>query len=217
MLNLYCIPGMGVDGRLFKNFKPANCNIIHVKWLTPIKNESMKEYALRLSEQIDTTRPFALAGVSFGGMCSVEIAKVHKPVKTFVISSCKKSEELPWKLTLWKKLAIYKYLSDERYITGAMLVRRQFGVTTEEQKQKFYEMLKAAPKNYFRGAVHCIMTWNNNEVPESVVQIHGTKDDVLPHRKIKCKYKIEGGNHFMIVSKAKEINEIVNRELKGQF
>jgi pimeloyl-ACP methyl ester carboxylesterase len=215
MLNVYCISGMGVDGRLFKNLKLKNCRIHHVNWNTPLKNESLPDYAMRLAEQIDTSQPFALIGVSFGGMCCVEIAKRLKPVKTFVISSCKVSKELPLKITFWKNLAFYKFLKDSRYIFGAMLVKKQFGVNGKEQAQKFLEMLRSAPKNYFRGAVQCIMTWKNDVVPESVVQIHGTDDQVLPHKRIKCDYKIKGGNHFMIVNKADEINEIINKELEG--
>jgi hypothetical protein len=215
MLNVYCISGMGVDDRLFKNIKLNNCNIRHVKWVTPFKNESLPEYALRLSSQIDTSQPFALIGVSFGGMCSVEIAKKLNPVKTFVVSSCKKSSELPLKISFWKYLALYKLLSDARYIQGAALVGRQFGVENKEQKERFLEMLKSAPPNYFSAAVHCIIHWKNEIVPGSVVQIHGTADEVLPHRKINCQYKIEGGTHFMIVNRAKEINEIINKELEG--
>jgi hypothetical protein len=52
-------------------------------------------------------------------------------------------------------------------------------------------------------------------VPQNVIQIHGTGDDVLPHKKIDCKYKIKGGTHFMIINKADEINRIVNKELEG--
>lgn len=214
MLNVYCIPGMGVDARLFKNLKIDNCNIHHIKWLTPYKNELLKEYAIRLSEQIDTSQPFILLGVSFGGMCCVEIAKHLIPLKTFVISSCKKSNELPLKINFWKFFSLYKRLSDSLYIKGAMLVKKQFGVSTKDQAERFLEMLESAPKNYFSGAVHCIMNWQNDLVPESVVHIHGTADRVLPHHKIICDYKLEGGDHFMIVTKAKEINEIIKRELK---
>lgn len=217
MLNVYCISGMGVDGRLFRNLNLENCNIIHIKWQTPQRNESLPDYAMRLSAQIDTSRPFALVGVSFGGMCCVEIAKRLDPVKTFVISSCKISKELPFKIAFWKYLPIHKFVSDSLYIRGAMLVKRQFGVTNKEQKEKFLDMLRVAPENYFRGAVHCVLTWKNEIVPESVVQIHGTADQVLPHKKINCRYKIKGGNHFMIISKAKEINEIINKELESFF
>lgn len=213
MLNVYCIPGMGVDGRLFKNLELANCNIRHIKWLTSLENESMADYAMRLSEQIDTSRPFALAGVSFGGMNCVEIAKRLNPVKTFVISSCKRSDELPLKITFWRGLSLYKKLNDQHYINGAMLLRKQFGVSGGEQSARFLEMLKASPDNYFSGAVHCIMSWKNKEVPAGVVQIHGTADRVLPVRKIKADHLINGGTHFMIVNRAKEINAIIDREL----
>lgn len=214
MLNVYCIPGMGVDSRLFKNLKINNCNIHHIKWVTPVKNESLQEYAIRLSAQIDISNPFILIGVSFGGMCCVEIAKLLNPIRTFVISSCKKSAELPLKITFWKNFALYKKLSDKRYIKAAMLVKKQFGVATNEQSEKFLEMLRSAPDNYFSGAVHCIMTWQNEIVPEGIIHIHGTTDKVLPHRNIVCDHKIVGGDHFMIVTKAREINEIINKELE---
>lgn len=215
MLDVYCIPGMGVDARFFKNLRLSNCNIHHVKWITPEENESLKSYAMRLSVQIDTSRPFALIGVSLGGMCSIEIAKQLKPVKVFVISSCKKSSELSWKVLFWKKLGFYHFLSDEIYIRGALLVKKQFGVRTEEQKQKFLDMLRSAPKNYFRGAVHCLMTWKSEEVPANVIQIHGDADLVLPIKNIKnCDHIIKGGTHFMMVDKANEINVIINKELE---
>ncbi|MCE3280052.1 MAG: hypothetical protein K0S44_2243 [Bacteroidetes bacterium] len=215
MLNVYCISGMGVDARMFKNIKLHDCNILHIKWNTPLKDESLPDYAMRLAVQIDTSKPFALIGVSFGGMCCVEITKKLNPVKTFVVSSCTVSSQLPLKITLWRYLSVYRYLKDKRYIMGAMLVSKQFGVTTKEQKKKFLDMLRSAPPNYFSGAVHCIMTWRNDIVPPQVVQIHGTKDQILPHKKIDCEYKIKGGSHFMIVTRAKEINEIINKELEG--
>jgi hypothetical protein len=214
-MNVYCIPGMGVDGRLFKNLHLENCRIHHIKWITPNKNETMSEYALRLSEQIDSSEPFILIGVSFGGMCSVEIAKHLNPLRTFVISSCKISRELPLKINIWKYFALYKKLSDALYIKGAMLVKKQFGVVTKEQSERFLEMLMSAPDNYFNGAVHCIMNWQNEMIPEGVIQIHGTADRVLPHKKINCNYKLEGGDHFMIVTKAREISEIINAEIAG--
>ncbi|MCW3085543.1 MAG: hypothetical protein JWP12_2909 [Bacteroidetes bacterium] len=215
MLTVYCIPGMGVDARLFKNIKLNKAEIRHIKWLTPDKNESLASYAIRLSKQIDTSQSYALMGVSFGGMCAVEIAKHLHPVKTFVISSCKTSDQLPLKLTFWRSFSLYKNLSDSLYIKGALLVKKAFGVSSGEQAERFKEMLNAAPKNYFSGAVHCIMNWKNEIVPSSVIQIHGTSDHVLPVRKIKnANYIIERGTHFMIVNRAPELNAIMDKELE---
>ncbi len=71
---------MGVNESLYRNLKLNDCAIFHIKWLTPFKNETLPDYAMRLSKQIDTTQPFALIGVSFGGMVCIEIAKKLNPI-----------------------------------------------------------------------------------------------------------------------------------------
>ncbi|MCC6838309.1 MAG: alpha/beta hydrolase, partial [Bacteroidia bacterium] len=86
-MNIYCIPGMGVNERLFRNLKLEGCRIHYIKWLTPFKNETLQQYAIRLSEQIDQSQPFCLIGVSFGGLCAIEISKKLNPAQTFLVSS----------------------------------------------------------------------------------------------------------------------------------
>lgn len=207
---------MGVNEGIYKNLKLKDCNLIHIKWLTPFKDEPLPDYAIRLSKQIDITQPFALMGVSFGGMCCVEIAKKLNPAKVFLVSSCKTITELPGNLKIWSKVPLYKRLSDNTYIKGAMFFKKKFGVSGKEPSKKFKEMLNTAPKDYFKGAVHCLLTWENQEVPKNTIHIHGTADQVLPYKNsMNCNYSIQGGTHLMIIDKAEEISEIINRELKG--
>ncbi len=216
MLNVYCISGMGVDERMFRKLQLDNCTIHHIKWLTPYKNEKLPEYALRLAEKIDTKQPFALIGVSFGGMCCVEISKKLNPVKAFVISSSKTSAELPFKIKVWSHIPLYRRLNDMVYKRGALMAKGLFGFASKEQGKRFKQMLDTAPKDYFKRAVHCLISWENQEVPASVIQIHGTADQALPYKKIKnCNYPIIEGTHFMIVNRAEEINLIINNELKS--
>ncbi len=215
MLNVYCIPGMGVNERLFRNLNLNNCNIHHIKWETPFKNELLSEYAMRLTKQIDSSKPFVLVGVSFGGMCCVEIAKQLEPLKTFIVSSNKFHDELPLKLTFWRVIPIYRLFRDGFYKNAVMFTKKQFGIVTEEQKINFKKMLDEAPENYFNGAVNCIVKWRNKIRPANLIHIHGNADRVLPHRKLKeCDYTIKGGTHFMIVNRGEEISEIINNELK---
>ena len=214
MLNVYCISGMGVNERMFKNLQLNNCQLIPIKWITPFDNETLTEYALRLAENIDTTQPFALMGVSFGGMCCIEIAKKLNPIKTFLISSCKMRVEVPQKIKMWKRFPLYKKLSDNFYKKAALTTRKFFGVTDKEQGKRFEQMLNTAPENYFKGAVHCILTWENKEIPKNIIHIHGTTDLVLPYSKIlNPNYTIKKGTHFMVVDRATEISEIINKEL----
>jgi pimeloyl-ACP methyl ester carboxylesterase len=215
MLAVYCIPGLGINEEVFGNLKLTNCTLHYIKWITPLKNEKLPEYALRLAEQIDTTQPFALIGMSFGGMCAIEIAKKFKSIKTILISSNKTSAEVPLNISMWAPFPFYKSMNDAFYRGGAIRTKSLFGVKTREQSVLFERMLNAAPENYFAGAIHCIISWTNKEVPENVVHIHGTADLILPYHKIvKCDYPIKDGTHFMIEDRADELSAIINEELK---
>ena len=215
MLNVYCIPGMGVDERIFQNLSLNNCTIRHIKWITPLINESLPDYAMRLAKQIDTSQPFILIGVSFGGMCCTEITRRLNPLKTILISSCKASDELPLKIHAFKLFPLYKIWNDKLFIYGALLLRKNFGVLTKEYTELFRRMLKTAPVNYFKRAVHCIVFWKNKPAHKNIIHIHGTADKILPFRKIKnCDYTINNGTHWMVMDRADEISKIINGELK---
>ncbi len=215
MLTVYCIPGLGINEEIFRNLELENCAICHIKWITPLKNETLTGYALRLAEQIDTSQPFALIGMSFGGMCAVEIAKKLKPLKTILISSNKTCNEIPLNIRIWVQFPFYKNFNDSFYKGAALSIKNLFGVKSKEQSERFERMLNSAPENYFAGAIHCLITWENKEIPSNLVHIHGTADLVLPYQKIaSCDYTIKEGTHFMIANRSEEINKIINAELK---
>ena len=214
-MNVYCIPGMGVNEQLFQNLKLNNCSIHDIKWETPLRNESLPGYAMRLAEQIDQSQPFVLIGVSFGGMCCSEIARQLKPLKTILISSCKTTDELPLKIKIGRFFPIHKIESNALFIRAALLLRKQFGVVTKENTELFKAMLKTAPDNYFNRAIRSIVNWKQKVPPANVIHIHGTVDKILPFKKIKnCNYRIENGTHWMVMDRAKEISEIINKEMK---
>jgi hypothetical protein len=213
-LHIYCIPGLGVNNHLYKNLKLTNCKITHIKWLAPVKDETLPEYAMRLAEQIDTSKPFVLIGVSFGGMCCIEIAKQLSPVKTFLISSSKVRSELPKSLRFLSILPGHQLLSDTIFLKGARIVKNKLGVTNE-MEQDFEDMLTPPPDGYFSKAVDMIVNWQNEEYPSSVFHIHGNADDVLPYKKdVNYDYIVQDGSHMMVVDKGEEISEVINRELE---
>lgn len=216
MLQVYCIPGLGINEEIFSNLSLKNCSIHYIKWITPLKNETLPNYAARLAEQIDTSQPFALIGMSFGGMCAVEIAKKLKCVKTILVSSSKTAGEIPINIRMWGNLPLYKNFNDTFYKNAAINIKSLFGVKSKEQGERFERMLNSAPENYFAGAINCIVTWQNKEIPENLIHIHGTADLVLPYSKIEnCNYTIKDGTHFMIANRAEEISVIINEELKN--
>jgi alpha/beta superfamily hydrolase len=213
-LHVYCIPGLGVNKQLFKYLKLNNCKVMHIKWLAPVKDEKLPEYAMRLAQQIDTSKPFVLIGVSFGGMCSIEIAKHLSPVKTFLISSSKVRSELPKSLRFLSFLPGHQLFSDNIFLKGARIVKNKLGVT-EEMEQDFEKMLTPPPDGYFSKAVDMIVNWQNEEYPSTVFHIHGNADDVLPFKKeVEYDYIVQDGSHMMVVDRAEEISKVINRELE---
>lgn len=212
-LNVYCIPGLGMTTRLFKDLRLPNCNIIYIKWISPLKNETLPEYAGRLSTQIDSSKPFVLIGVSFGGMLAIEIAKKLQPLQTILVSSSKVSAELPSQLLIFKYIPLHLALSDVMCLKLAWLIKNKLGVT-KELEPVFKELLVLPPENYYSRAIHMILHWKNETVPSGVIHIHGNSDRILFYKKnIDYDHIIEDGTHFMILDRADEISKIIAEEL----
>ncbi len=90
LVNVYLFPGTGSDARLFSKLElPDGYQARHVEYPIPQKGETMEGYAMLLAQQIDTTQPFVLVGVSIGGMLCTELAEQLSPLKTIVVSSSK--------------------------------------------------------------------------------------------------------------------------------
>ncbi len=212
---IYCIPGLGTNKTLFKNLELDQHRITHVTWEKPFKNESLPDYAMRLAKQIDTSKPFILLGVSFGGMCAIEIAKQFSPLKTFLVSSSKTKEELPGSLKILSVLPVHKLLTEPVALKGAGLFKKRLGVTRISEND-FQSLLTPPPEGYFSNTIHMIVNWKNETYPQNVVHIHGNADRVLPYKEgVKYDYIIEGGTHFMVMDRAGEISGIINNELNN--
>ncbi len=95
-MKVYFISGIGADYRLFTHLRlPKGYEASYIHWIPPFKKEKLKDYAFRLTQQIDTSETFVLAGLSLGGIMSVEIAKRLAPLCTILISSIPVSSQLP--------------------------------------------------------------------------------------------------------------------------
>ena len=213
MHTFYLFPGLGVNEGLFKNLDIGyRTKAIH--WIPVNKNEDLKSYALRLAEQIDITTPYSLLGVSFGGMCVIEIAKELAPKYTILISSAKGSNELPIILKIFRAIPIHKLLNDAAFKKLALLFKYLFGVRTKEEALEFKNMLEQAPENYFPRAVNCIVNWGNTKHPINTIHLHGDNDLIIPFWNIKNPIKISEGNHLMVFNRATEINALLKSKIE---
>jgi carboxypeptidase C (cathepsin A) len=66
-----------------------------------------------------------------------------------------------------------------------------------------------------RWALKSILSWDNDEVPLNVVQIHGTNDRVIPMPS-EVHFKIADAGHMMVYNRADEVSEILNKVLHDE-
>jgi hypothetical protein len=91
---VYCICGLGSDERIFSRLNWGAANVRYLPWLPPHPGELLTAYATRMSNRI-TEKDAVLLGVSFGGMLSIEIAKLITVQKVILIASVATYHEIP--------------------------------------------------------------------------------------------------------------------------
>ncbi len=213
-LNVYCIPGQGADQRLFANIDlEDNFELKYINYFTPKENTSLKEYALQLSEQIDTTQQFALVGVSLGGMIATELSELLPAEKVIIISSAKNRHELPRRYTFQRRFPLYKIFPPSWIKRGAKLLQPLVEPDRRKEKVIFKGMMNDKDPLSLKRTIQMIVNWKRIENPEGIIHIHGKKDHTIPHRNVKYDYLVRRGSHMMTLTRGSEISTLLNEIL----
>ncbi len=125
-MRLYLLPGTGADHRLFHPLDLSGFDTVNVTLPVAQWGESMSHYAARVAAtQIDTTAPFALVGVSLGGMVATELAAQLQPEHVLIIASAKTREELPVGYRFARYLPLYRLVGGRTMRWFTKLVRKR--------------------------------------------------------------------------------------------
>ena len=208
-LHVYFMPGMAASSTIFERIQlPEDLFEIHLlEWVIPLPQESLKDYAKRMSATI-TEENVVLVGVSFGGVLVQEMAQFIAPKKVIIISSIKSNVELPTRMKIAKKTKLYKFLPTGLAKNIDTLAKYVFGKGIVKQRMDLYKkFMTRTEKEYLDWAIEQIVCWEREEADAAVVHIHGDADEVFPVKNIQNYINIKGGTHIMILSKYKWLNE----------
>lgn len=210
-MRLYGISGLGADKRVFSKLK-LDCELIPLEWITPKKKEPIENYAMRLAEIMKTDKPYGLLGVSFGGLITMEISKRLNPAWTILISSAETKGELRSIYRVVGKSGLLNLLPKELFTPPGFLANWLFGA---QNKKLLSEILSDTDLDFAKWAIQELTNWKNTErIKNKLLKIHGTNDKLIPLSLSEKTILVRQGTHFMIVDRADEISEIINRELK---
>jgi pimeloyl-ACP methyl ester carboxylesterase len=211
---IYCISGLGADEQVFSKLQITGYQLVCLQWLPPSPGEPFANYAQRMHESIPEENPILL-GLSFGGMLSIEIAKLFPVKKLILISSVKTKQEQPWWMHAAGKLKLHQLVRPQPHPLFYPIENYFLGVKEKQEVELAIHFRKTVNKDYLQWAIHNIVTWNNVTIPENILHIHGTADKLFPFRCVKANYQIKGGGHFMVYNRADEIGRILLNELQA--
>lgn len=205
-MKLYAISGLGVDSRLFK-FLKLDCDLVPIDWIKPKSKEKMKDYAIRLSNQINTNEDFGLLGVSFGGLMAMELSQLLNPKFTILISSAETKNELRPVYRWIGRLNLIDLLPLAFFKIPKFPASYLFGT---QNKTLLYAILEDTDPYFTRWALHVLMSWDNTKRLKNILKISGKNDKLIPAENQYNTMILEHHGHFIIVDQAEEITRRIN-------
>jgi esterase/lipase len=210
MKHIYCISGFGADERVFANLNFGENQVHFIPWKIPQRNETLKNYTHRMAEDIHHSNP-VVTGLSFGGMISIEMAKIMSFEKIIMISSIKTFHEKPLYMQFAATIHLNKLIPMRPYPILERLENYNLGVQSKDEKKLVNEYRKNINPLYSEWAIEQILNWKNDWIPKNLIHLHGGNDHIFPVKNIKADFVIQGGGHLMLLNKAVEVNEILKR------
>jgi hypothetical protein len=201
-MKVYFISGLGADRRIFKNIiLPEGFDAVYLDWIVPLTHETLESYALRLAEKIDPCESFGLIGLSMGGMIASEICKNYKPAITIIISGIPVSSHFPNHLKWAGRLGIHR-LIPVGLLKSASIMNTLFSTASGEDRDTLKQIVRETDEEFIAWAIGAIIKWKNETFPTSYIQIHGTRDKLLPIRYTRPTDLIQEAGHLMILNRA---------------
>ena len=208
------LPGLGGDARLFEPQRALG-RLVVPRWIDPRPDEALSSYAARLAHAIRRDHaldgPYALGGVSFGGVVAQEMARVLDPQAVALIASCRSSDALAPAVRWFR--------------AGVELVPRPLARWGVEQartaiaarsaafpfpRRLVAEMADSVSSEFIRWATGAIVRWPGTQLRgRRVRQIHGSRDTIIPADRVWPDEWVPGGEHLINLTHPDQVNRFL--------
>jgi pimeloyl-ACP methyl ester carboxylesterase len=213
-MNVYFISGLGADRRAFERIRlPDKYAVHYLDWIPPLKKESLNDYAKRLAASIDTAQPYAIVGLSMGGMIASAMTQFLHPHKTVLISSVGCNAEFPPLLKLTRITGVHKLIPGFVLKHPNAIAYWLFGANSKNEKSLMHYLISNSDPRFVKWAIGAIVNWNDCNRPKTIFHVHGNRDKILPIKYTKPDVVIDKGSHFMVWTKAGQISKILEQAL----
>lgn len=151
-ISVYFMPGLAANASIFERISlpEDQFDTYFMEWEIPLDNETLSEYAQRISKKVIHENP-VLVGVSFGGILVQEMAQFLNPSKIIIISSVKSNLEFPTAFKLAKQTKAYKLIPTSLIENVYNLAKFTFGERVIKRLKLYQMFLTVRDKNTLIG------------------------------------------------------------------
>lgn len=214
-MNIYFISGLGADKQAFERLKLSDrFSIHHLDWIKNKKSETLNDYAKRLAVSIDTSKPYAIVGLSMGGMIASAMSQFLNPYKTVLISSVGCAEEFPPLFKLGRFTQLHRLMPSFFFRQPNIFAYWLFGAKSKNERRIMAYIISHSDPRFVKWSIGAILNWNNDVRPKNIYHIHGGKDKILPIKYTKPDAVVKNGSHFMVWTKAGEVSRLLEAALQ---
>ena len=65
--------------------------------------------------------------------------------------------------------------------------------------------------HFLKWALHKVVVWRNQEVPDNLVHVHGKSDRIFPFRFVNPDYTVDNSGHLMVMNRAEEVSDLLEQ------
>ena len=209
----YILSGLGADERVFDNIDFGHYKPVFIPWESVDPGQTFESYIKQLSQHVHEPNPI-LIGISFGGIVAQEMSVLLNNCPVLILASIRTNAELPFWMKAGGKIGLQKLIPVKKLLKNKKGNHWFFGTRTPEEKLILNQILADSNPQFTKWAIHQIVSWKRKTpVSFKILHIHGTKDRIFNIRKLHPDYVIEGGTHFMTVSKHDELSSVIQQAL----
>ncbi len=208
-MDVYLLPGVACDRRLFEKFELPGHDLFPLDWPRIEPNHSLADIARTLSERIDRSKPHVLLGVSMGGMVAQELALLTDPRKVILVSSITGPQEWPALLRNSRRFRLHNLITNFT-MHATWPIRQWWNKGDPEIAKILFDMAVKQTAQQIRVSAGAILRWKGSQWKGPIVRIHGDRDTLLPLR-FPVDHVVKGGSHVMMITRPKEIARIVQQ------
>ena len=220
-IRTFLLPGIAADAELLEpQARALGPELVVPPWIDPAaKSETLAAYAGRFAETLGLPaggEPYAVGGVSFGGMLALELARVLEPAPALVVlvSSARSGEAIPRPLWYAEKLAAILDPWWMRELSRGVAQPFTWGDGgAAASAERFRAMVGRLNPDFFQWSVDACVSWEGpgamTECFPPIAQIHGGDDGVVRCFPEQCDRVIEGAGHLMNITHADGVNRFV--------